>query len=205
MIYLNKNEKNKIIEMLKDGKLLAFPTETVYGLGILSTKEEYFKRLVEVKNRAIDKPFTLMIGDVKEVSDIVELNETTLKIIKEFTPGPLTLILKVKKDIPSYLDLSTGFVGIRIPGDEFLLDVLKKVNIPLLVPSANPSNLKPAMTSEEVYDYFNEKIDGIVVGNIKSNIPSTIIKIDENKLTLIREGELKLKEIEEKLYENSSR
>ena len=197
MIYLNKKDINKVASLFNDNKLIAFPTETVYGLGIIATSNKNFNRLVEVKHRSPNKPFTLMISNILQVKDIIEINDLAKKILELFTPGPLTLILKTKKDVPHFLDLGTGFIGIRIPNDKFILDVINIVNKPLLVPSANPSDLPPATNKEEV--------DYIVEGDIKSNIPSTIIKVDGNEVTLIREGELKFNKIKEKLYENSIR
>lgn len=205
MIYLNKKDINKVASLFNDNKLIAFPTETVYGLGIIATSNENFNRLVEVKHRSPNKPFTLMISNILQVKDIIEINDLAKKILELFTPGPLTLILRTKKDVPQFLDLGTGFIGIRIPNDQFILDVINIVNKPLLVPSANPSDLPPATNKEEVYNYFKENIDYIVEGDIKSNIPSTIIKVDGNEVTLIREGELKFNKIKEKLYENSIR
>lgn len=205
MIYLKKNEFKKVANLFNENKLIAFPTETVYGLGILASSKENFNRLVEVKHRSPNKPFTLMISNISQVKDIVEINDLARKLLDTFTPGPLTLILKAKKGVPNFLDLGTGYIGIRIPNDSFILSVIDIINRPLLVPSANPSDLPPATNKEEVYKYFKDNIDYIVEGDIKSNIPSTIIKVDGDDLTLIREGELKFNIIKEKLNENSIR
>ena len=96
MIYLNKKDINKVASLFNDNKLIAFPTETVYGLGIIATSNENFNRLVEVKHRSPNKPFTLMISNILQVKDIIEINDLTKKILELFTPGPLTLILKTK-------------------------------------------------------------------------------------------------------------
>lgn len=197
MIYLSKNDIDIVENMLKEGKVLALPTETVYGLAVSSLKEEYFKRLVKIKNRKPDKPFTLMISDINQVKDIIEISPLADKVISKFTPGPITIILKSKNLIPSYLDLNTGYVGIRIPNDKFILSVINKLNFPLLVPSANPRDLLPATNKEEVFNYFHEDIDGIVDGEIKSNIPSTVIKIENDEIILLRKGEISLEQIKE--------
>ncbi len=195
MIYLNLNNVDEAVELLKEGNIIAFPTETVYGLGVLANKKEYFDELVRVKERDPNKPFTLMISSIKQVEDILEISSISKKIIKKFTPGPLTIILKTKKNVPSYLDLNTGFVGIRIPDCEFILEVIKKLNMPLLVPSANPANLTPAKNDKEVYNYFKENIKAIVRGESKSNVPSTVIKIENDEIIMLREGNIKLEDI----------
>lgn len=197
MIYLKENDIDIAANLLKEGKIVAFPTETVYGVAAISTKKEYFDRLVKVKKRDPSKPFTLMISSLKQVEDIIEINDLAKKIINKYMPGEITIILKAKENIPSYLDLKTGFVGIRIPNKKYILDIINKINKPLLVPSANPNALPPATTSEEVYSYFNEDIDAIIDGKIDSNIPSTVIKIDGNEITYIREGNIKFEEIKE--------
>lgn len=199
MIYIKENDTEKAAKLLMEGKIIAIPTETVYGLAVLSTKKEYFDKLVAVKKRDPSKPFTLMISSLDQVCNFLEINETANKIIKQFMPGEITVILKTKKDIPSYLDLSSGFVGIRIPNKKSILSLIDYINKPLLVPSANPRDLTPAKNSKEVYDYFGDSIDAIVEGDISSNVPSTVIKIDGDNVTLIREGNIKFEQIKEVL------
>lgn len=197
MKVLNKSDLNEAKEILLNDGIIAFPTETVYGLGVTYDKYDNFLKLVKAKNRPDDKPFTIMCTSFNDVKDIVEINDITQKIINKFTPGPITLILKTKKEVPNYLDLGTGFVGVRVPKDDFVLNLINEVGKPLLVPSANPSGLKPAKDYLEVINYFDGKIDATIKGDIKSNMPSTIIKIDENNIILIRQGEITLNEIME--------
>lgn len=195
MIFCDKNNIKEIGDALLEGKIIAFPTETVFGLGVLSTKEEYFTRLCRVKKRRPDKPFTLMVSDINLVKDYLYLNDYSKKLIKEFSPGPITYLLKKKENVPHYLSLDSNYIGVRIPNDDFLLSLLKYINKPLLVPSCNPSDLTPASNVEEVIKYFNDDIDGIVKGESSSNIPSTIIKIDDFNFKIIRQGEIKEEEL----------
>ena len=134
----SKKDILEVAKILKSGGIIAFPTETVFGLGVLSNSKENFLKLVKVKNRNPDKPFTLMISKIEQVKDLVEIDVKTAKIIKKFMPGPLTLVLKKKNnsEIPSYFDLNSGYIGIRIPDDKFILSLIDLVDCPLLVPSA---------------------------------------------------------------------
>ena len=193
----SKNEIKEVVEALKNGEIIAFPTETVYGLGVISTSVELFNKLVEVKKRPPNKPFTLMCSSLDQVKDIIELNDVSTKLINKFMPGSITLILKTKKEVPHFLDLGTGFVGVRIPDDKFVLAMIKEVGVPLLVPSANISSFEPAKNDKEALGYFDNLIYGIVKGESTSNVPSTIIKVDGNDISLIREGPIKLNEIME--------
>ena len=138
----SKKDILEVAKILKNGGIIAFPTETVFGLGVLSNSKENFLKLVKVKNRNPDKPFTLMISKIEQVKDLVEIDAKTAKIIKKFMPGPLTLVLKKKNnsEIPSYFDLNSGYIGIRIPDDKFILSLIDLVDCPLLVPSANNNN-----------------------------------------------------------------
>lgn len=193
----NENDLKKAAKYLKEGEIIAFPTETVFGLGVKASSKDCFLKLVEVKNRRPDKPFTLMISDLKMVENIVEINETSRKIIEKFLPGELTIIMKAKENIPEYYSLHTGFIGVRMPNDNFILKLIREVNEPLLVPSCNPSDLKPAINDKEADAYFHDKIKAIVKGKSISNVPSTVIKIDGDKITLLREGNIKFNKIEE--------
>lgn len=192
---INEDQIDEARKYLESGEVIAFPTETVYGLGVLASSEECFIKLVKIKNRKPNKPFTLMISNINQAKKYIEFDETSLKIISKFMPGELTLILKAKKNVPHYLDLNTGYIGIRIPNSEFVLKLIDSLNEPLLVPSANPSDLPPAKNSLEVKKYFPENLAAIVEGDTKSNVPSTVIKVENNTIILLREGNIKLDEI----------
>ncbi|MBP5694800.1 MAG: threonylcarbamoyl-AMP synthase [Bacilli bacterium] len=191
----NKNELNEASELLKNGEIIAFPTETVFGLGVVFNSEKACKNLINVKKRHENKPFTLMCSNLDQIEDVLELNDTAKKIMDAFTPGPITLILKIKKDVPHYLDLGTGYIGIRIPKDETILDLINKVGAPLLVPSANPADMKPARSTKEVLEYFDGEISGVIDGDTSNLEPSTVVKVEKNDIIIIRKGPISLEEI----------
>ena len=197
MIKLTKKDISKCAEILKNNGLLAFPTETVFGLGIKASSEENYEKLVKVKNRPNDKPFTLMCSKIEDFEKFVEIDEKTRKIINYFMPGPITLILKTKTDVPHFVDLGTGFVGVRIPDDKFVVNMIKEVGEPLLVPSANISSFPPAKNDKEAIEYFHDTIDGVAEGECINGTPSSIFKIDNGKIILIRKGLISLEEVEE--------
>jgi L-threonylcarbamoyladenylate synthase len=196
---LNKENIKEASVILKNNGILAFPTETVYGLGVVAPNLENYNHLISVKKRPPEKPFTLMASNIKQVETYIEFNEISKKIIDKFMPGPLTLILKAKENIPYCVDHGTGFVGIRIPDDKFVLNLIDTVNEPLFVPSCNKSGEKPCMNTGEVIRDFNGEIDGVIDGSCENGIPSTIIKVDGKNIILIRQGKLSLEEIKEKI------
>jgi len=200
---LNKKEIKEASEILKNDGILAFPTETVYGLGVKADKEENYNHLVKVKNRAPDKPFTLMFSNLKQVEPYLNLDDIIVrKIIDKFMPGPLTLIVKAKKYdkdgkiiTPDYMDLKTGFIGIRMPNDEFVLKLIDEVGKPLFVPSCNKSGESPCKNTSEVIKVFSNEIDGVIDGECKNGIPSTVLKIENGNLTILRQGIITKEEI----------
>ena len=136
-----------------------------------------------------------MVSKLKDIEQFVDLNDKMRKLISKFMPGELTIIFKAKENLYEHLTLNQGTVGIRIPNDKNVLDLIDKVNKPLLVTSANLSNQSPLLNSEDVYKQFNHKIYGIVEGVCLSNIPSTIVKIDEDNIRLIRQGGIPFEDI----------
>lgn len=198
MIFLNKNEVKKASEILLNDGIIAFPTETVFGLGIIASAKNY-EKLVYVKNRPETKPFTLMISKLNQVEEYVEINSLAKRIIEAFTPGELTIILKAKENVEHFMDLGTGFIGIRIPNNKYVLSLIDTVNKPLLVPSCNKSGEAPCKDSDEVEKVFSDSIEACVEGKCENGVPSTIIKIVDNDIELIRQGKITLNEIKEKV------
>ena len=199
--FIDFSQKELIKKALYKNEVIAFPTETVYGLGCLSSNEIAFNNLVKVKNRVPNKPFTMMISSVDMIKNYCELNELALKIAKKYMPGSITLLVKRKNNIPSYLYLGSDYIGFRIPKNKDLIELIEFVGEPLLVPSANKSNEKPCLKAQEVYDVFNNEIPLIIKkdDDLIDDVPSTILQIDGNNIKLIREGKLKLEEIKKEL------
>lgn len=197
MLNISKSDYKTAAKILKNGGIIAFPTETVFGLGCISNSEIAFDHLVSVKKRPPNKPFTIMCSSISQVGDIIVITPKIAAIINKFMPGPLTIIVKTKSTVPHYLDLGSGYVGVRIPDSKFVIDMINEVGVPLLVPSCNPSDLAPATSSKEAINYFDGIIDGVVYGESKTNIPSTVCKVDGDKIIILREGPIALKDLEE--------
>ena len=192
-----KNNLNEMINDLKNNEAVAFPTETVFGLGIIASSEANYLKMVEIKKRPPEKPFTLMCSSIEMAARYVEISEVAKKVLNKFTPGPITLILPKKENVPSFIDLNSGYVGIRIPKNSEVLEVISKINMPLMVPSANISGQEPIREQQGIIETFSGKISGVLEGECESNTPSTIVKIDKDTIILIRRGEISLEEIME--------
>ena len=200
MKQFNKQQINEAASILKSGGLIAFPTETVFGFGVVFDNENSYKRLIDVKRRPPEKPFTLMCADVEDVEKYALTDDRSQKLIKRFMPGQFTIILDAKDVLPSYCVSKENKVGIRIPNDEFVRDLIRKTGKPLLVPSANKSGEPPINNSDEIVRQFENEIDGVIIGEAYSKVPSTIVLVDKD-IQVIREGLITKEEIFKALEE----
>ena len=189
-----KNNVGKNLEkcasILLNGGVVAFPTETVMGLGVVYDNEESYNRLNIIKGRPDSKPYTMMLAGVADIAKYAYVDERSKKVIDAFMPGPITVLLRAKENVPSYVTHGTGIIGIRVPDFDLLTELLKKVNKPLLVPSANPSGKPSAVTPVQVLVYFGETLDYIYDYKSNGELPSTIVDLTGKEVKIIREGKI---------------
>lgn len=185
---------------LQQGEIVSFPTETVYGLGAIATSQEAVLKVFEAKGRPSDNPLILHISDIQQMTSTVEeVPEIALTLAKAFWPGPLTMILKAKPGIYAPA-LSAGLttVSFRMPNHPLTLELISKVGIPLVGPSANLST-KPSPTKvEHVFEDMNGRIRGIVDGGSSTvGVESTVIDLtnDEGPV-ILRPGVITKEQIE---------
>ena len=190
----NKEGIEKASEIINEGGIVIFPTDTVYGIGCNPYNKESVEKIYKIKSRDIMKSLPVLTYSIETAEKIVEFDQFTKKIVKKFWPGPLTVILKVTdKKIKESLNLENK-IAIRIPDHKCTLELLKKCNF-LVGTSANISGNLPYTDPEEClknlenYDIF---VDG---GIITSKGESTIIEIENEKIKIIREGSLTKDEI----------
>lgn len=186
---------NLAAKKLLDGGVVSFPTETVMGLGVVYDNFDAYNRLNKIKGRPESKPYSMMLANVNEISKYAYIDSRAQKLINAYLPGPLTLLLRSKDSVPGYVTHNTGVVGIRVPKFEVINNLLDLVGKPLLVPSANPSNLPPALTVEQVVVYFNETLDYIVNNYCGNSLPSTIVDLSNSDTKVLRVGAIKQEDI----------
>lgn len=176
-----------IIAVLENAGIVALPTDTVYGLAIDPKNKMALQKLYHLKQRDANKPLVFMIADKQKLADLVyEINPETEKIIEENWPGPLTIIFKEK--------YTSATIGIRIPNNQFMLNLLRDWGKPLAVTSANLSGEKELLSRQEVEMKFGNKIDLYIDTDEKlSGRASTIIDVSGGgQIKVLRQGELKL-------------
>lgn len=193
-------EDSKCIEILLSNNVLAFPTETVYGLGVVYDSKLAFDRLVSLKKRSPDKPFTVMISSKEDVHKFAYIDEKIQRVIDEFFPGEITLLLKSKKCYP-WVNLNSDTIGIRMSASKDVCKLIGRVGKPLLVTSANISGFEAMNTAEDVYSTFKDDLKGIVKSSNKSSsVPSTIVLLKDGEIKLIRKGSIPFEKIK-KIWE----
>ncbi|MEW6584189.1 MAG: L-threonylcarbamoyladenylate synthase [Nitrospirota bacterium] len=187
------------IEVLKKGGIVAYPTETFYGLGVRFDREESLRKLYEIKKRPKEKAMPMIIGDMRMLDLVASVdNLRALSIIDRFWPGPLTLMLPAKDNLSKYLTAGTGSVAIRIPGQSFALELVRAAGFPITATSANISGMPPARDADTVRRYFGEGIDLLVdAGETPGGSPSTIVDLTGDNPRIVREGAIKERDIYE--------
>lgn len=193
---VKSSEMNEIISTIKNGKVVAFPTETVYGLGVKFGSVETLDLLMEAKNREYSKAITLMVANKQEIENYAYVSHDAKKIISRFMPGMLTLVFKKKENVDSKMTNGKETIGIRIPDNDFVLSLLKEAG-PMLVTSANLSNHPNTTSTKEVLEQLDGRIDLIVDGETKDSIASTVIDVSGKDIKILREGKITQKQIEE--------
>ncbi|MCM8774305.1 MAG: L-threonylcarbamoyladenylate synthase [Candidatus Omnitrophica bacterium] len=168
--------------VLKSGGIVALPTETVYGLGVVYDNKKAVERLYKIKNRPLDRPFTLCLESRDKALDYFSLMPPfAYRIIEKFWPGPLTVVFYSKD--------SSEKIGIRIPSHNVLNLILRELNTPIYLSSANKSGEREAVSAKEIEDRFVEEVDLIVdAGQVTFFQPSTVVDITYHPFRVLREG-----------------
>lgn len=199
-----KDDLAPAAELIKAGKLVAVPTETVYGLAGNGLDPEAVEKIYEVKGRPSVKPLSLMVPG-PEAMDVYceDVPQAARTLAEKFWPGPLTIIMKAKKHIPSIVLAGGDTVGLRCPEHKMTLELLRLAQVPFAAPSANPSGSESPKTAQRVYEYFNGQIEGIIDGGpCGLGFESTIIDMSRTPYKILRQGALPAEKIEDALAED---
>lgn len=202
--YIKENEINdeiicEVADALKSGKLVVFPTDTVYGIGTNAYDEIACEHIYDVKGRPKYKPLSVLISDSSMLKSIVaSINPTEEKLMDAFWPGPLTI--KFKKNpgaLPDIVSAGDDYVRVRLVSTGIIYDLVKTSGVPVVAPSANLSGSLTGTKSSNIIRELGGKVDYILdYGDIESDIPSTIVEVEGDKVIILREGKITKEEIE---------
>ncbi|MEO0144909.1 MAG: L-threonylcarbamoyladenylate synthase [candidate division WOR-3 bacterium] len=199
MILLASEENIKrASEVIRNGGVVAFPTETVYGLGADALNKDAVIKIFEIKERPLFDPLIVHIDEIKWIEKLtIEFNEIAKKLVEAFWPGPLTIVFK-KSDIVPYI--TTGglnTVAIRMPDNEIALKLIRYSQTPIAAPSANKFGYISPTSARMVYEQLNDKVDIILDGGkTRYGIESTIVYIENEDVYILRLGAIEIEKIE---------
>ena len=193
----NMGELKKGAEIIKGGNLVAFPTETVYGLGANGLDNKAVKKIFEAKGRPQDNPLILHISHIEEVKPLVDfISQDVEKLMEAFWPGPLTIILKRSNLVPDIITGGLDTVAIRMPNNPIALKLIELCQLPIAAPSANtsgkPSPTQASHVSQDLYGKVDLIIDG---GNTGIGVESTVLDMSRDIPTILRPGGITLEDL----------
>ena len=186
-------------EMISKGGVLAFRTDTFYGLGVDPFNARAVARLRELKGREDDKPILLLISDAEQVQRLIATCSDEFKIAAlKFWPGPLTIVGAAVAELPDEITAGTGTVGVRLPADVTVREFVRECGGVLTATSANPSGREPARSAQQVASYFTGELDMIVDGGeVTATEPSTVLDVLTSPPRIVREGAIPRNVIEQ--------
>lgn len=199
-IKIKENYKDilkKIGKEVKNGKLIVFPTETVYGIGANSLNKEAVSKIFDAKGRASDNPLIVHISNINMLENIVyNINDIEKKLINAFWPGPLTIIMKKKDIIPENVSGGLNTIGVRMPDNSIARELIEYAGVPIAAPSANKSGRPSGTLIEDIKQELDGKVDYILdAGNSKIGLESTVVKVIDNTVRILRPGKITFEQL----------
>lgn len=178
----------QIVEVVKKGGVIAYPTDTIYGLGCDIFNQKAIKKIYQIKQRDARKPFSFVCADIADVTNYAQVSNFAFKIMKRHLPGPYTFVLRATRTVPELLMTKQKTVGIRIPASPIALDIVRELGHPLVTTSVNLAGSSPIVDPEDIHDELGTMLDLVVDGGITNGEPSTIISLLDDCPEVLRVG-----------------
>lgn len=195
---LIKNEAMaQVIACLNEGGLVAFPTDTVYGLAC-KLDLLVMDKVYQAKGRDFNKPLPIMADSLKMLEKIADVDEKSKKLIKTLTPGALTIVVNRKEDLDQAFSQGKDTIAVRIPDDPWVLELIRELDTPIMVTSANKSGQPSLFLDSEVYEQLGNDIDLLVQGKASGKQASTIVDVRQ-EVKILRSGPISMQDILEAL------
>lgn len=191
------------VDSLLAGGLVAFPTDTVYGLGALVWNEASIERIYTAKERPPEKAIPILLSSLSEAQRLIAALPAPMDILaRRFWPGPLTLVVPCGDRVPDFITSGSGTVALRVPDHLVTLQLLSMLDQPLAVTSANRSGFSSPLTAKEVLDQLAGRIDAVVDGGrCPGGVPSTVLSLVTDPLILLRAGPISVPKLRQVLEE----
>jgi L-threonylcarbamoyladenylate synthase len=188
--YVTDKFDDEVVRLLKNGGVGFIPSDTIYGLSASALNKEAVMRLHELKERPPYKPFILLISSLNQLQQL-GIEQKEAEPVKKYWPGTLSAILN-SPEAPDWLQLGGGTLAVRLPADKTLCELISQIG-PIVSTSANPDSQTPATSFKEAEGYFDDQLDFYVdQGELTGRLPSTLVKVSNGKLEVVREGAVKI-------------
>jgi len=179
---------NRVVDCLKQGGVIVYPTDTIYGIGCDIFNKKGVKKIYQIKQRDPRKPFSFICADLSDVSNYAQVSNMAFKTMKRNLPGPYTFVLEATRVVPDLLTTKQKTVGIRIPDNPIALAIVKELGHPLVTTSANFTGEEPIHDPIEIEKSLGKMIDLVVDGGILMGDASTVISLIDDRVEILRQG-----------------
>ena len=189
-----KNQIKELTKILKNDGVISVPTDTVFGIcGSIKSKKAQ-EKLKSIKERPASKPFPIMCSDIEQIKSIATIDKKSEKIIKEFMPGPITIVLRKNSQLPEYINNGKETIAIRMATSNELKELIKILGCPVFMTSANKSGEEVCKTLDDIERKCPD-LDGMLEGKVSFGQASTIVDCISNEIKILREGPISENEI----------
>ena len=185
----------KVVQILKDGRVIAYPTDTIYGIGCDIFNKKGIEKIYQIKKREKNKPMSFICADLSDISHYAIVSNYAYRIMKRSLPGPYTFILEASSITPKKIMSKKKTVGIRIPDHKICLAVVKELGHPLITTSANISTEEELNNPDDIEDKLGSSLDLIIDEGPLISEPSTIVDLTGDSPIILREGKGEIKKI----------
>jgi len=194
-VYLSINLDNpqprlikQVVECLKKGGVIVYPTDTTYGIGCDIFNRKAVKRIFQIKHRDQRKPFSFICNNLAEISSYAQVSNFAFKVMKRHLPGPYTFILQATKIVPGSLSTKQKTVGVRIPENAICEAIVQELGHPLVTTSANTAGEATPQDPRDIDDKMGNLVDFVIDGGISMDEASTVISLLDDQIEVIRQG-----------------
>ena len=190
----NKDEIEKLVQILKNDGVISIPTDTVFGICATIDSQIAYNKLIKIKKRPINKAFPVMCANEEQIKSIDVVNKREEKLIKSFMPGPITLVLKKNKELPKYITNGKDTIAVRMATSKSIEELILKLGSPIFMTSANQSGEKECNDLDEI-EKKCPHLDAMMDGKVIFSKGSTIVDCTSDEIQILREGPISIEQI----------
>ncbi|HEX9777671.1 MAG TPA: L-threonylcarbamoyladenylate synthase [Geopsychrobacteraceae bacterium] len=178
----------QVVDCLKRGGVIVYPTDTIYGLGCDIFNRKGIKKIYQIKQREARKPFSFICSDLAEVANYAQISNFAFKIMKRYLPGQFTFVVEATRIVPDALITKQKTVGIRIPANPIVQAIVRELGHPLVTTSANLSGAETPQDPQEIENELGRMVDMVVDGGILMSEGSSVISLLDDRIEILRQG-----------------